>query len=246
MFADESDVFALTLAAIVAAIVLRGWLRRALGAIALGGLWFVSEGLFVAMMGLAAVSGLIWLARRFLSGKRLVTAVVFAVLGGAFFVLIGMTAVGFRSRQFAAQTQEYAGTRVPSGYRAAKEADEPAAKSEDKAVDRTGNFLAQTATGGVLEGVTPVALSLPAFERSVYASRELVTRERPFHPVLFYATAWALLPLAVAWLAALVALIRLHSDVIGGAWSRLRARLARGPVAPESATEPTAPPTAGT
>ena len=92
--------------------------------------------------------------------------------------------------------------------------------------------MAQDAAGGVLEGVTPVALTLPQYERSVHATRELVTRERPFRPVLVYATASAVWPLVIAWLTCIGALIRLYRPAIVALSQRIRARLARGSSAP--------------
>lgn len=58
-----------------------------------------------------------------------------------------------------------------------------------------GSQLARGAGGGVLTGVTPVALPMPSAERYVSTSRELITAERPFEPKLIYvsdAVIWAL------------------------------------------------------
>jgi hypothetical protein len=107
---------------------------------------------------------------------------------------------------------------------------------------RRGNFMAQDAAGGVLEGVTPVALTLPQYERSVYATRELVTRERPFRPVLVYATAWATWPLAAGWLFCVVALLRIYYPLMLGLSARIRERLARGSAAPSVVSPPGVPP----
>ena len=238
------------MAAVFAVVILRGWLRRVLGAIVLGGLWFISEPLFVAVMGLLALSGVVWLAGRFLSGKTFVFVTVLLVGGGAFFLLIGFLAIGLRSKQFAPMASESAPLTASAPAREEQYRDDAPGGSKDKA--RTGNFLAQDAAGGVLEGVTPVALTLPAFERSTYASRELVTRDRPFHPVLLYATAWAMLPAGIGWLFCLAALLRLHAQLLGGLWTRARARLARGPSGPGATTAqaaqvaPETPPAPGT
>jgi hypothetical protein len=103
--------------------------------------------------------------------------------------------------------------------------------------------MAQDAVGGVLEGVTPVALTLPQYERSVYATRELVTRERPFRPVLFYATAWAAWPLGIGWLLCIGALVRIYRPALLAFSTRVRERLARGSAAPSAdSPPPDAPP----
>jgi hypothetical protein len=127
------------------------------------------------------------------------------------------------------------------GAVAAKSAPSGGARGKDEAYGRRGNFMAQDAAGGVLEGVTPVALTLPHYERSVYATRELVTRERPFRPVLVYATSWAAWPLVLGWLVSIGALLWLYRPAIVALSARIRARLARGSSAPAAAPPPETP-----
>jgi hypothetical protein len=236
MFVDEEDFVALAAAAFFALVLFRSWTTRVLGAIAIGGLWFISQALFTAVIGIIVLGGLVWLAGRFLSGTKLVVVAGMLLLGGAFFLSVALVAVSFTGKRAASRASEYA--EAPASVTVAPPADVakeegPGGKGRDVA-GKTGNFLAQNAAGGVLEGVTPVALTLPAYERSTYASRELVTRERPFRPVLLYATSWAILPLGVAWLACVVALLRAHARWLSDLFSRVRARLARGPTpAPE-------------
>jgi hypothetical protein len=90
--------------------------------------------------------------------------------------------------------------------------------------DRTGNWLPGKG-GGVLEGVTPVALPLPGYVRSMSASRELVTRDRPFKPTLVYVTNMALAPFAFLWLVGLGLVISAHRARIAEAYRAIRARL---------------------
>jgi hypothetical protein len=225
-------------AALFALVLFRKWATRVLGVVALGGLWFISQALFTAVIGIVVLGGLVWLAGRFLSGTKLVVVAGLLLLGGAFFLAVALVAVSFSGKQAASRASGYSDmpASAPAAPPPAEVAKEESAggKGRDRAADKTGNFLAQNAAGGVLEGVTPVALTLPAFERSTYASRELVTRERPFQPVLVYATSWAIFPLGIAWLACVVALLRAHARLLSDLWSRARARLARGPgTAPE-------------
>jgi hypothetical protein len=100
------------------------------------------------------------------------------------------------------------------------------------------------ADGELLAGVLPVALPLPAYARTVTASRELVTRDRPFRPVLLYVTDWALVPCALLWLAALIFLCVLHRAALAGAVRRARARL-NAPPAPDAPPGPDAEPAPG-
>jgi hypothetical protein len=78
----------------------------------------------------------------------------------------------------------------------------------------------------VLQGVTPVAITLPEYERAVYPRRELVTRDRPFRVSLLYVTNWAIAPLVGAWLIAVAALVWSFRREIESLRERLRARIA--------------------
>jgi hypothetical protein len=84
----------------------------------------------------------------------------------------------------------------------------------------------------VLEGVTPVALALPGYTRSVHASRELVTKDRAFRPVLIYVTSWAVMPLGILWLVAAIVVMRSQWGRVAEVYERVRARLATGPAEP--------------
>jgi hypothetical protein len=204
MFADEGDFLALTLAAVFAVVILRGWLRRALGAIVLGGLWFVSEPLFVAVMGLLALSGVVWLAGRFLSGKTFVFVTVLLVGGGAFFLLIGFLAIGLRSNQFAPMASESApltaGASVPE-----EQARDDALGGSKKLAPATSPRRMRLAA---CSKVTPVALTLPAFERRLMraaaVTRSSVSSRTPYARL-------AMLPAGT--LALLAALSRLHAQL---------------------------------
>lgn len=253
-FLDVGDFIAVAIAAIAAAIFLRGWGRRALGMIALGGLWFVSAPLFVGTIGLTIAVAFLWVLARLLSGKKLFLALFAAVIGGGLLLMLVVAATLSRP-EIAAKRRE----PMPASMPASPVADAPEESRAEGAMggavaqkampggggkdaySRSGNFMAQNAAGGVLEGVTPVALSLPHYERDVYATRELVTRERPFRPVLVYATAWAALPLAALWFFAMGALSRLYRAQLSALFARFRASLARGSNTPGAPPPPDAP-----
>ena len=252
-FLDGGDLLAMAVALVVAGLALRGWLRRVLGAIVLAGLWFIAEPLFVATVGLIVLVAIFWILGRLLSGKKLILAVAALVLTGGFALLVSVIAVALRSGAEAklhyepvpasvAAPEEMREQGAVSGAGAAKDDAPAGTRAKGEIMSRRGNFMAQDAAGGVLEGVTPVALTLPQYERSVYATRELVTRERPFRPVLLYATAWAAWPLGLGWLACIVALIRLDRTALLALSARVRARLARGSGAPAVEPPPAPPP----
>jgi hypothetical protein len=202
---------------------------RLLGGGVLGGLWFVSPGAFVALLVALVAAALVWLLARFVRGARL-AFVTLALLGVAgFFGLVSLVFVSGRSAQ-SVRTVGYSDVAPASAPAPARDADHKV----------TGNWLAQNAAGGVLEGVTPVALTLPSYTHSLDASRELVTRERPFHPTLYYVTSAALWPLALLWLVAAALLLLAHRGPIAETSRWIRARLRAPAAAPVTPPPPAA------
>jgi hypothetical protein len=229
------DAVALALAAATAWIAFRGRRRRLLGAIALGGAWLVSGPLFVAALCAFGVAGLVWLASRFYSGPKLVAVVGVAVAAGGLAAIVLLAA---------AATMRAGGPSSGSpSYRAEERAASAAGPSADvDARDKTAGVGAgeKTVGGGLLHGVTPVALGLPTYEHSVHLRRELVTRERPFRPRLLYVTAWVLWPLGIGWLGCVAALVWAHRDGLKRLRDRVRERLDRKPVEQGPAAGPAA------
>ncbi|HSN97965.1 MAG TPA: hypothetical protein VLS89_06690 [Candidatus Nanopelagicales bacterium] len=192
---------------------------RVLGGLVVGGLWFLSPGAYGAALAALAIGGAIWVITRLLGGARRMVALVVVVGGLGLVGLVMVAALATMGRE--ASAPSYSMARPASDT--SREPSAPARKLEVD--DRTGNFMAQGAKSGVLEGVTPVALTMPSYARRVYASRELVTKDRPFRPVLVYVTWWALLPLVVAWLGGAGALVVAHWGAIRGALRRAGERL---------------------
>ncbi len=60
----------------------------------------------------------------------------------------------------------------------------------------------------IVEGIIPVALPMPSYDYSLYAYRELITKERPLAPRLLYITKYTLIPLYILWLISLLIIIR--------------------------------------
>jgi hypothetical protein len=218
---DGGDLAAVIVAFIVARLAVRVPVdaprRRArrlriLGGAVLAGLWFVSGALFVAVVALLAAAGLLWIMGRFLRGAKL--GLAFALFGFVAFLIFIATLTASKSPSI--------------GSRASYSEPAPAATTTERwGKDATGNFVAQAAVGGVLEGVTPVALNLPSYARSMEATRELVARERPFRPVLFYVTDWALWPLVLLWLGGALALLLAHRGPFAEASRWVRERVLR-------------------
>ncbi|UQA62265.1 hypothetical protein [Polyangium aurulentum] len=228
---DSGDVVAATLGFGVGAAAVRQGPEadrrrvrrlRILAGVLLAALWFLWEPGFVVAVAALGIWGMLWLLGRFVQGP-LRTAITVLLVGALGFVgLIGVVTLGSRSMKSADMAYEESAWRQPPSQTAP--APSTAAGGGGKLDDRTGNFLPGKG-GGVLEGVTPVALPLPGYSRSMSASRELVTRDRPFMPKLVYVTNLAIAPFAFLWLVGLGLVLSAHRAQIGEAYRRIRARL---------------------
>jgi hypothetical protein len=104
-----------------------------------------------------------------------------------------------------------------------------------------GDYGQQLAHGGMLDGVRPVALTMPAYARTAYASRQLVTPTRTFTPIVYYVTDAGFALLGLAWLMCAAGLAWAHKDKLRALREKMQAALAPKPVAPAAAVEPIAP-----
>jgi hypothetical protein len=194
---------------------------RILAGVLLAALWFLWQPGFVVAVAALGIWGMLWLLGRFVQGA-LQTAITVLLVGALGFMgLAGIVTLGSRwSKEDATEWREPPTSASPA----------PSA-GDGKLDDRKGNFLPGKG-GGVLEGVTPVALPLPGYARSMSASREIVTRDRPFNPTLVYVTSMAIAPFEFLWLVGLGLVIWAHRARIAEAYRRIRARLDSKPVAP--------------
>ncbi len=249
------DGLALLLAAGAAMLALRGWRKRTLGFVSLGGLWFLSPPLFVTGFVAAGALGVGMLVRR-LEVKPRRWAIAAA---GLALIAVGvpLLAISFSASKNASviggRLHDVTTGQTPAQAVAGAEvtdtpADEDGARDKTKmeafalngklAETRTGNFQAQIAHAGVIDGVRPVAFTMPGYARSVTVSRELVTPERPFAPRLFYVTDAMLALLALLWLASAGGLGWMHRLQLAALRDRLRA-LMTGPKPAPAAPAPT-------
>ena len=247
------DALALAASLVIALLALRGRLRRTLGAVALGGFWLLSAGAWALLVGAGVVSVAAWAASRLLPrGPRLAAA---AAIGVAAFVL-GLASMGRHSapRSTTTVTTEDIGGLAGD----LKKADLEKSKQQldqdvtiplaaQVALDGKEGWMGQVngrvvLDGGIVQGVAPVALPLPAYERSIVITRELVTRDRPLTLHLVYLTTTGLAPLVGLWLICLLWLGRLYSVEIARLVRALRERLARRPESDPGTQAPAAPP----
>jgi len=239
------DGVALLLSALASALALRGWRKRGLGAAAMFGLWFVSKPVFAAALGAGALL-LVWpLLRRMRKPVRVATGAV-ALLA---LVAVGAPMVAMKNEAMAPTSPSVVSGLVDHDKEKNAQDDalaehkpmEAPAQGIVNAEVRVGNFAAQLAQGGVLDGVRPVQLSMPGYERSAWASRQLVTPTRPFAPSIFYVTDAALAMLALAWLACVSALAWSHREQLRALRERIREALAAKPEQPAAPAPPPAP-----
>jgi len=212
---SRGDLLAAALGVAVACFGFRNRKTRALGAVVMAGLWFVSREGYVFAGGTLFVVGAIFLASRFIRGTRLLFAsgavLVAALFGGRYALTEGATSEPAREMF----------------------ADHPSVPTPEI----THAAVAADGTLDTKAGITPVSLSIPTSERYVQSSRQLVTKERPFAMRIVYVTNGLLAALQLAWLAMVAALAWLHRDRLADLKVRLVERLTRTP-------DPTAAPIA--
>lgn len=244
-FVGLGDLAALLLGVLAAVVVLRGLRRRAFGAVVLGGLWFLSPGLFVVALVALALGGGLWALTRLLSGPKLAIAVISLFVVGGIAGIIALAAtfsVRGRSELPVSSSADWSRQMDEDVYRGAVR---ESTDDREQAGAVTGNRMAQLAQGGLIEGVTPVALPLPQYHQTAVSSRELVTERRPFSPALYYVTDWVIWPLVLLWLACLGLLGASYRRELAALYARWRERLAR-PAPPASPAAPAETPPATT
>lgn len=237
---DGTDLAAFVAAVLAAWIAFRTRLRRVLGAASLAGLWLVSPALFVVGLVVAAVAALFWLLGRLFRGNALLGARFAAGIMSVFLSLCAMAVTAsMRSRPSdvqvtgleASDEEGRMGNRNNEGGSGRYATRGPSSIVNPQQI---GNLFGGNDNNGaaLMAGVTPVAVTLPGYDHSVCARRELVTPQRPFRPVLYYITGWALLPVGLLWLLCIALLARSHRAELTAWVEQLRERIARGPESP--------------
>jgi hypothetical protein len=200
------DALCIAIALLVSMIALRGWKSRALGTVALGGIWFLYAPAFVAITIGLALFGVAALASRVLKGR-----VRTAVLVAFGFAVLGALGVFGMSAKMHASEQSYA-----------------FASSEDRAMY---TMTDQLAGRPMVTGVSPVALRMPAAASSVTASRTIVTPSHPMKVTLVYANASIGWLAFCAWIATWILLARRNKDAIEALRTKIRSLQAPAPQA---------------
>jgi hypothetical protein len=259
------DALALLVSAGIALLGLRGRVRRILGAVSLGGLWLVSPFAWGTLVGAGVFAGAAWAVSRLLPrGPRYA---VWGALGLVAFVL-GISSMSMRDKAPSygpvnasadLRAQTIAAPATPTAANGEVADKDISGKLEQKAVgwnDSTrlakqqgqldyflgGENGRNAQDGGIMQGVAPVALPLPAYQRSVVVTRELVTRDRPLTVGLLYVTTTGLAPFYLVWLACIALLARVHGTLLARAARSVRERLSRQPEPDAAAPAPAAPP----
>jgi len=246
----SSDAIAFGLSGIAAMLALRGWKKRTLGGVTMMGLWFVSKPLFIAALAAGAIS-IVWpvVARLGKTTKRVTLGL--GLLGA---VAIGVPLLVVAKSEHTGTSTGWAATSATSDVDTTKGAEEMPMGGNGGAVQaqvdmrakdelkknmptqvfaQRGDFASQLAHAGVLDGVRPVALSMPGYTHSAEAKRQLVTPSRGFTPVLWYVTDTGLALLALLWLASAAGLAWMSRDRLVALREAVRAALA--PKAQETA-----------
>jgi hypothetical protein len=227
------DGVALALSALAAALALRGWKRRSLGVATMFGLWFVSKPVFVIALA-AGVIAILWplLARMNKTSRRV--GLGLAVLAS---LVIGVPMLVATKGDLPSSAPMVVGS--PQEIDRAREV-AAAPVVVNGPMQASGGLAKELAHGGgLLDGVRPVALTMPSYAHAAYASRQLVTPARTFTPVIYYVTDTGFALLALAWLACAAGLAWSYKDKLRALRDQMRAALAAPkPIQP---IEPAAP-----
>ncbi len=219
-----ADVIFVLLALAFAVVLFHTNKDRAVGFIALAGLYFYEPTAFVLLLAGSFVLALVVLVWRKLQGwKRWfvfgsIALIVMPVLISMLSVVSDVVQVPGASapheemmskelsRGSASIKYDKAAKKVRAKPMMEKEESRYAQRRLDNELAQVQDGLGNAFFGGLAEvqGVTPVALPLPGYERSLYVKRELVTTQRPLKPTLIYTTQSATLPLLILWLISLV------------------------------------------
>ncbi len=216
---DPGDLVAIAIGFVVAAIAFRSMRTRVLGGVVLAGIWAIAPWMFVLVVASAVIAGAMWVLGRVFDGKALVA--VRLALGAVLSLAALVTLVGAltmsRGTSYAPRSEVSTAPASPAPY------------AGDSKLGNRADMPWQSSQEGIVQGVTPVALTLPGATRTITANRELVTRDRPLRARLVYVTGWTVAGLLAAWLVCAILLVREHSTQLRETWQRLRVRLQKGP-----------------
>ncbi len=221
------DGVAFALSTLASAVALRGWKKRSLGAATMFGLWFVAKPLFAATLAAGAIA-IVWPLVARLSKTTRRVGLGLALLAT---VVVGVPMfVATKSEQSGGMTASASAVAFDKSVAAdEREVNVPLEKNAElkqAPAGPQGGFATQLAHAGILDGVRPVALSMPGYTHTAYASRQLVTPSRAFTPIVYYVTDTALALLAFLWLACAGGLAWLSRERLVALRDAVRAALA--------------------
>lgn len=208
------------------------WKRSRRGVVAgllLGCSWFVFPPLYVAVLVGVAGWGAIWVTTRLLRGRKFTAGLVLAAVGAIMLgmILMSVTRSAYRAN-LSHQISDYetVSSRMPS---------------KAMVVEQELDMAQSKALAGVIAGVTPVALPLPSYDKSVVIEQELVSKDRPFKPVVYYLTGWTVWPFIAAWALLLLWFVYVQRTQIRDRILKLRNQLDNLNTAPEPPPAASAP-----
>ncbi|HSQ66566.1 MAG TPA: hypothetical protein VLM85_25270, partial [Polyangiaceae bacterium] len=229
------DLVALALSVLASLLLLRTWKTRGLGALTLSGLWFVSQAAFVFALAAAGLLLVVPAVTRMNKAWRraLVGLGACATLAaGAWLVAARSTGAdsvalddGTRAKGEESQPHiaRQAALREAAEFGMIGTLGHGSGGGEGIGISDLGKQLSR---GSMLDGVRPVALSMPAYVRSTSTTRQLVTQARPFTPTLYYVTDAGLALLGLSWLGCAGALAFSQRDRLRALRDKLRAAFA--------------------
>jgi hypothetical protein len=209
------DIFFLLTALLLAFLFFQGKKARIAGFVTLAGFYFIFPALYFLMLLAVLITAVVRLVRHFFKGwlrwvglSGAVVAVLL-VIGLSYILTTAPSAKHylFQKQDDLAYAPESSTLSTTGGItgesRRKNELGQRNIPSQQVQMqDKLGNVY--FSGKNVVEGVKPVALPMPQYDRQLTVSRELVTQERPLSPTLIYVTPTALYPFLLLWICCLV------------------------------------------
>lgn len=202
------DIVFMVIALIMGLFLFSGSRAKIAGVITMVGIYFLNAPLFVALViVMIAIAFVVLILRKFHAWKRVlafgIVAALLVVIAVVLSIFLAVAGSAMKYQKYAAMEDKarFMEKAQKSDWLAEEEGMGQRGSAVQQKIDR------QIAIGNVpyaelasVKGVTPVALPMPSYDRSVNVSRELVTKDRPLAPTLLYLTRNALWPLLVIWI----------------------------------------------
>ncbi len=192
---------------------------RFFSVISLAGIYLLLKGFFIALLILAILIKLVFYLRKKYSKKTFLLIIIITAMALISLLVYSMIlpSLLISGRSHAGYDQSRQRPEAPSMQAYDEYEQKTLSKSEERWGQRDAGSIdydkllredAVISDSSIVEGIIPVALPMPKYDYSLYAYKELITKDRPLAPRLLYITRYTLIPVYLLWLISLLILIR--------------------------------------